>query len=788
MEVPIQDLLSPTPPTRTSPRNKRPISSHPHTSRIDADSEVASSMRASVLSRNFVSRHGATKDKDSARVHSSASSIRSARSTLSTSSAASDTTIGRSSRADTVNTAMSPARQIVQDIRARDAAAKERPDSKLTPAMPPTDSRDPSPSPQSPSPLSPQADDHKSVSEFETRVALEDDHDKASIAASDTPAESVPEKVVITRKSLANISSRSPGSPSLPSRNIKATPPASTRSRPASTAVRKSIASRQSGVNSRSVSRSSTTTTTASTLSRVSTTRSSTAMSTATTTISSVSRPASAVSTASSSTTSSAHPHRVSTVTVESAGTYKTASSKFSPTSPQPRSRKSSAASASSVRTAGQLPTSGRARKVSGASVHSINSTASSSIYGTAKSSVSRTQRQAPPPVPPIDPTKLSPSVVKTRSTASFRSVKSTASIKKTPTAPRVDRTIIVKKSPQISASSMPSAESRTSLPLPAEENKENEGNSEEKEEEEEIKNINISSGMTVKPGMLVESDMNANMEHKKSGSMNSTGSAATIRKKKSNETMIVSGAASTHASSCSQSSGGSEGDDGGDKSKSLEGFEPQPPLPVVQSELDKQQQQQQQQQQSSLNVTPQARGVTLKIGIPCIVSSKRKRFKAYARYIGEVQGEHGPWVGVEVPIPLGESWADRDLDCSWQGTQWNDGTWGGIRYFEIGNGTMTGGHRGGGVGGGGGGADWEYSYDDKVTRRKGANSISTSTWSSSSFLKERGMVGVGVVDKVKRVRSASPTTVSDASGLESRGLFVRPQQILYVVDAVEDL
>ena len=252
---------------------------------------------------------------------------------------------------------------------------------------------------------------------------------------------------------------------------------------------------------------------------------------------------------------------------------------------------------------------------------------------------------------------------------------------------------------------------------------------------------------------------------------------------------MIVSGAASTHASSCSQSSGGSEGDDGGDKSKSLEGFEPQPPLPVVQSELDKQQQQQQQQQQqSSLNVTPQARGVTLKIGIPCIVSSKRKRFKAYARYIGEVQGEHGPWVGVEVPIPLGESWADRDLDCSWQGTQWNDGTWGGIRYFEIGNGTMTGGHRGGGVGGGGGGADWEYSYDDKVTRRKGANSISTSTWSSSSFLKERGMVGVGVVDKVKRVRSASPTTVSDASGLESRGLFVRPQQILYVVDAVEDL
>jgi hypothetical protein len=30
-------------------------------------------------------------------------------------------------------------------------------------------------------------------------------------------------------------------------------------------------------------------------------------------------------------------------------------------------------------------------------------------------------------------------------------------------------------------------------------------------------------------------------------------------------------------------------------------------------------------------------RDETLDIGIPCIISSKRKRFKAYARYIGEV-------------------------------------------------------------------------------------------------------------------------------------------------------
>jgi hypothetical protein len=38
-------------------------------------------------------------------------------------------------------------------------------------------------------------------------------------------------------------------------------------------------------------------------------------------------------------------------------------------------------------------------------------------------------------------------------------------------------------------------------------------------------------------------------------------------------------------------------------------------------------------------------------------------------------------------------------------------------------------------------------------------------------------------VDRAKRLRSASPAT-SDVSNSESRGLFVRPQQVLYVVDA----
>jgi len=149
--------------------------------------------------------------------------------------------------------------------------------------------------------------------------------------------------------------------------------------------------------------------------------------------------------------------------------------------------------------------------------------------------------------------------------------------------------------------------------------------------------------------------------------------------------------------------------------------------------------------------------GVTLDIGIPCIISSKRKRFKAFARYIGEVEGELGPWVGVEVPV--GDNWSGDKLE---EGRQWNDGTWGGIRYFEI----------------GGAGSEWDYG-DDRAARRKGVGMVN----GSGQSLKRAG--DHLTVDRAKRYRRSSSPTASDISTSESRGLFVRPQQVLYVVDAV---
>ncbi|KAI6019760.1 hypothetical protein F5J12DRAFT_738593 [Pisolithus orientalis] len=161
--------------------------------------------------------------------------------------------------------------------------------------------------------------------------------------------------------------------------------------------------------------------------------------------------------------------------------------------------------------------------------------------------------------------------------------------------------------------------------------------------------------------------------------------------------------------------------------------------------------------------------GASLEIGIPCIISSKRRRFRAFARYIGEVLGEHGPWVGVEVPMGAGDAWVGDTGD----GRAWCDGTWGGVRYFDI----------------GGCCSEWEFGDSNNGRGRDGArrrtdgiNGLSKSR--SSGNLKREGDHLSGGIDRSKRLRSSSPTG-SDISTSESRGLFVRPQQVLYVVDAV---
>lgn len=118
-----------------------------------------------------------------------------------------------------------------------------------------------------------------------------------------------------------------------------------------------------------------------------------------------------------------------------------------------------------------------------------------------------------------------------------------------------------------------------------------------------------------------------------------------------------------------------------------------------------------------------------------------------------------GSWVGVEVPGNF-----TGDL-----GGEWNDGSWGGIRYFDIGSGASS--EWGDGSGSGFAGrrkADWVHMPRNGNGTVKGV---------------KRSAEGMG--GRAKRIRSSSPAG-SDSETAESRGLFVRPQQVLYVVDAID--
>jgi len=106
----------------------------------------------------------------------------------------------------------------------------------------------------------------------------------------------------------------------------------------------------------------------------------------------------------------------------------------------------------------------------------------------------------------------------------------------------------------------------------------------------------------------------------------------------------------------------------------------------------------------------------------------------------------------------VNDNWTGDNLE----GRQWNDGSWGGIRYFDI-----------------GGGSEWDFA-DERAARRRRLDGLSGSM-RSKGLKREGDHLSMG---RSKRLRSSSPTA-SEASTSESRGLFVRPQQVLYVFDAV---
>lgn len=164
---------------------------------------------------------------------------------------------------------------------------------------------------------------------------------------------------------------------------------------------------------------------------------------------------------------------------------------------------------------------------------------------------------------------------------------------------------------------------------------------------------------------------------------------------------------------------------------------------------------------QTTISAPAAIRGASLNVGIPCIVTSKRSRFRAFARYIGEVEGENGPWVGVEVPIS--ENWGSDKLD----GRQWNDGSWGGVQYFQLNQGSI----------------EWEEA-EERAARRRRLEQINAIIYQDSKGVKRSA--DLLSIERSKRMRSSSPVASETSAVSDVRGLFVRPQQILYVIGAVD--
>jgi len=741
----VEDLLNPPTYSKTGltvsgPSKRthsglllRPMSNHPHTSKVDADSEAASSMRVSVLSRSLALREQPSSTSMVSRdtgLASSKNSVKSiARSTTSrvTTSTLSPTPQASKRARKVEPTTISPARRFVNEVRAKDKA-KERPDSKLTPSVVEPDDYP----------------DEENDYEFGGREQEESEFDGQS---DEERSEGAVKKVLITRASLASVKSAAgkSGLKSSSSSKSQATlrsslvsGPAKNPSRPNSRGSTRSsrlnVSVTGSGPRARAVSRP---------ISNLSTVSTSVSPSTKSGTMSS--RPTSSVST--------------STTTTDTLSTFRTASAGSTHT--LSRSRRPSAAS--SVVTTGQRssatssPVQERARKISGASISSVASTASSI----------RNPRSAinPPAGPNVDPGKLSPaSAVIPRpiqTSTSKNSANSTDSLgKKSVPVGTLGRKPIQEKNSIESIGSRSPSLPQLLGPVPTRQNekespKESHGDSEERNPlpEQATKQIGNANGPSPTPSRTAPVSDVIN-EHRKTSSSASTSSIATLKRKSSTDTiktlkssMIPPPPPATENIRIS---------------KAL----PPPPPEATRSPLSV----------HSLGLSESVpRGATLEVGIPCIISSKRKRFKAYARYIGEVEGETGPWVGVEVPMPIGDNWGDTDqMNKVSDDRQWHDGSWGGIKYFEI----------------GGMGSEMDYT-DDRAPRRRRLDGSSGSfgdalygRGESKGILKREGDQLSVTSDRMKRMRSASPA-VSDMSGTESRGLFVRPSQVIYVVDAV---
>ncbi|KAJ8453776.1 hypothetical protein ONZ45_g19576 [Pleurotus djamor] len=259
------------------------------------------------------------------------------------------------------------------------------------------------------------------------------------------------------------------------------------------------------------------------------------------------------------------------TTASDGSGTFKTANTAVSVSSRSRRTSNASTLSTVSVKTTGSTATSPRSRRTSVASTVSTVST-----------TPSRPVRR--PPVPSLDPNKLSPSTAKrppsiapsVRSTISTRSV-STRSVASTVStvSSKKPTTIVRKTSSQVGTPKAPLSPARSNGQLAS--------------SASSIRTVSSKGKGKAKAAPVAA-------EHKKSDSTKSASSVATLKRKGSSDTITASVSAAP----------------------SPRNSAPGDPLPSPKPPASPQ----------LLPPVTAPRGDTLDIGIPCIISSKRKRFK----------------------------------------------------------------------------------------------------------------------------------------------------------------
>ncbi|GAA5967666.1 hypothetical protein JCM21900_006735 [Sporobolomyces salmonicolor] len=143
--------------------------------------------------------------------------------------------------------------------------------------------------------------------------------------------------------------------------------------------------------------------------------------------------------------------------------------------------------------------------------------------------------------------------------------------------------------------------------------------------------------------------------------------------------------------------------------------------------------------------------GTALLAGIPCIVTvrgTKPIRVRATVRYIGNLVGEAGQWVGVEV--------AESAIPVEAKGLAWNDGKKGDLEYFAL-----------------------SPPAEQSASPPEPSAPVATAAPTAST---SRGAASATASLRPPSRRARPSSSAEPDSNGPRKGLFVRPNQIVYVL------